>query len=330
MKKRDYLSPSAIKIFYEDIEKFYKMYLCDVSTPREPQTPPMAIGSAFDAHVKSYLHSAIYGKGYDPAFELQTLFEAQVEAHIRDTIRPHGEYAFKVYEQSGALKDLLAELMQASKAPQFEVEISGIVQNTVTNQATNMVLLGKPDVYYTNKDGNSVILDWKVNGWFAKQAKSPAKGYLRLRNSLGNSGDSHKDCVPILHNGMVINGNLGLEDVDEDWAIQVAIYGWILGEPIGGDFISCIDQLVCKPTAGYPEVRIAEHRCKIGPEFQAVTFCKAMHVWDICQNGHVFRNLSPEDSAQKCAVLDEVQRMVLAPKSEDAEDFASFTKKSFY
>lgn len=327
MKTRDYLSPTAIKTFYEDVDKFYKMYLCDVTTPREPQTLPMAIGSAFDAHVKSYLHAAIYGKGVDPRFEFQTLFETQVEKQNRDPIMKHGEHAFNVYKTSGALNDLLVELQQASQAPEFEIELKGKVADPSICRIDDMILLGKPDVYYKNKDGNFVILDWKVNGYFAKSAKSPNKGYLKLRTKDGISiaTPMHKDCVPITHNGMIINGNTFLEDVEEDWATQLAIYGWILGESIGSEFICCIDQLACGPSGlELPNIRIAEHKCRISSDFQKMTFVKAAHVWDICKNGHVYRSLSKEESDRKCKTLDEIQR--IAPDPE----FAEFTKKPIW
>ena len=37
-------------------------YLADKAAPRLPQEPPMAVGSAFDAYVKSQLSWALYGR----------------------------------------------------------------------------------------------------------------------------------------------------------------------------------------------------------------------------------------------------------------------------
>ena len=332
MKTRDYLSPTAIKTFYSDVNKFYCQYLSDIRVPYQEQTMPMAIGSAFDAYVKSYLHQAIYGTGFDPKYELDTLFEEQVAENLRDKIKPHGEYAFKVYKDSGALQDLLADLAQASESPQFEIEIRSVVKDESLNtRILDMVLLGKPDVYYKNKEGNFVILDWKVNGWFSKSAKSPNKGYMKLRNATGitSSDPMHKECVPIYHNGAMINGKMNLEDVDADWATQLAMYSWILGEHVGNEFIACIDQIVCSPNkfGGYPIVRVAEHRTKVGKDFQLETFAKCLYVWDVCKTGYIFRELSKEESDRKCATLDEVNRMVV--EGEPDNEFDSFTVKKF-
>jgi len=72
-----YLSPSALGVFEKDREQYYLKYLADNRPPRMPQTEPMAVGSAFDAFVKSYLHHSLFGNhGKDNQYELNTIFEA--------------------------------------------------------------------------------------------------------------------------------------------------------------------------------------------------------------------------------------------------------------
>ena len=121
MRRREYISPSAYKIFKTDLEQFYIQYLADEKTEREPQTSAMSIGSSFDAYVKAYLHKVIYGQQGDPRFEFEPLFEAQVEPHNRDWARKHGAYVFDCYKTSGALADLLTELETAMEPPSFEI-----------------------------------------------------------------------------------------------------------------------------------------------------------------------------------------------------------------
>ena len=65
----------------------------------------MSIGSAFDAFLKSHLHKVLFG-GTDPRFELEAIFEEQVESHNRDWAKVHGEYVFNFYRECGALADL--------------------------------------------------------------------------------------------------------------------------------------------------------------------------------------------------------------------------------
>ena len=56
MRKPEYLSPTSISLHEKDVDEFYSRYLADNKMPRMAQTQPMAIGSAFDAFCKSYLH----------------------------------------------------------------------------------------------------------------------------------------------------------------------------------------------------------------------------------------------------------------------------------
>ena len=144
MRVPEYLSPTSINLYYKDPEEFYIRYLSEFKPPRPPQTQPMAIGSAFDAFVKSYLHEKLFGKGKDPRFEPRTLFEVQVEPQHHSWAWRHGEKAFEFYRQSGALADLLIELQQAVGEPRFEIEIRGIVSARSESVTGSVMLLGKP------------------------------------------------------------------------------------------------------------------------------------------------------------------------------------------
>lgn len=304
MRTREYLSPSAIATFKKDKEEFYTSYLSDVKLPREPQTEPMSIGSSFDAHVKSYLHDKLFGTK-DPAFELTTIFEAQVEPHNRDYALVRGRKAFQDYEKSGALNDLFIDLSQAVDTPRFEFEVRGGAKSQVFD-ATGLVLLGKPDCYYHNKEGHPVILDWKCNGHSGNSNVSPKPGYVRLRHCDGTVPKSiaHKDARLGTKYGMTVNLDKRLEDVDESWSAQLAIYGWVLGEEVGSEFLTCIDQIVAKPTAGFPILRVAEHRTWVSPEFQLQLLKDAKEIWDVIKSDHIFRELSFEDSKARCETLD--------------------------
>ncbi len=325
MRKPEYLSPTSINLYHKDPEEFYIRYLSEFRPPRTAQTQPMAIGSAFDAYVKSYLHEKLFGKGTDPTYELRTLFEKQVEQCNWNWAWKRGERAFDMYRESGALADMLIDLEQAVGQPKFEIEIRGIVSGRSESTSGSVMLLGKPDVYYINKFGNPVILDWKVNGWCAKTAVSPKKGYLRLRHGSTDRSkdkDMHRECQPMLHQGMMINVGLNLEVVDKDWATQLAIYGWLCGMDIGSEFVTGLDQLACSPNGtAIPDVRIAEHRLRVGKTFQWEVFARALEVWDVCQNGHVFQEMSKEQSERVCEALDAkakaITEMMLSGTPED-------------
>src|SRR4051812_41790712 len=106
MRNIEYLSPSAIDLYKSNQRDYYLNYLTPNKIPRQPQTKPMSVGSAFDSYIKSYLHEKLFGKGYDPKFDLETLLTAQVEKQNLDWARVNGKYVFEMYLKSGAATDL--------------------------------------------------------------------------------------------------------------------------------------------------------------------------------------------------------------------------------
>lgn len=61
MRKPDYISPTALKLYRDNRDEYYLRYLADTKSPRDGQTQPMSIGSAFDAYVKSDIHTKLFG-----------------------------------------------------------------------------------------------------------------------------------------------------------------------------------------------------------------------------------------------------------------------------
>lgn len=313
MRQPEYLSPSGIKTFMSDPEEYYLRYLSDNKVPQPPQNQPMSIGSAFDAYAKSWLHEALFGKGSDPRYEFQALFEAQVEPHNRDWALTNGEYAFEQYKQSGALSDLLGELRKANGEPRFEFKLQGAVHGYREGRTTtieSVVLHGRPDVAFINSAGFQVVYDWKVNGYCAtRNAHSPLPGYLRLRSAGKTQHGQHKDCMPMICDGLMINIGSFLEDtnaIGEEWATQLAVYHWLLGSPFCSEnLLVGIDQLVCDATkSALPQIRIAEHRTRVSKRWQQRTFDIAAHIWECVKSDHFFRDMSKEDSQARCKVLD--------------------------
>lgn len=306
MRIPKYLSPTSLAKWHEseDHEEFYLQYLAETRPPRIPQTQPMAVGSAFDAHIKSYYHERLFGKGSDPRFEFETIFEEQVEKHNRDWAHEAGLYVFEAYRVSGALNDLLSELQESDSAPRFEFKLEETIND--------VPLLGKPDLYYIHKEGSPIILDWKVNGFCSKYPKSPNKGYLRIRDGWTggvpsrNAGAMHKAVQPMRVNGVIINIAMFLEDVDISWATQLSTYAWLCGAKVGEEFVCALDQIVAKPDVlDKPLLRIAEHRCLTSGDFQRQTLTKYTELWAIVNSNHIFRHLSFEESAHRCEMLDQ-------------------------
>lgn len=321
-KNIQYLSPTSIAKWHENPDEFYLWYLAPVRPPKIPQTQPMAVGSAFDAFVKSYLYESLIGK--NPQFERTTLFEAQVESHNRDGAFKAGEYCFKEYLKSGALADLMIELQSAVGEPRFEIEVKGVIngyREGVSITREGVMLLGKPDVFFINSQGAHVILDWKVNGYYSDHGASPMSGYVKIRNDPKNSG-CHKDCWPMMHNGILINGGQYLENLNADWARQLSIYGWVCGCQVGEEIIVAIDQLACRGGL----IRVANHRLRVSAVHQWKIFIDAQRIWEIVHSDHIFRDLSKEESIGRCNLLDAQVKSLNECENEADEWFRNVTR----
>ena len=298
MRIPKYLSPTAINLWRKDEEDYYLRYLADVRSAREPQTQPMSIGSAFDAFAKSYLHEALFGKGADVRYGKEAIFEEQVQPHHRDWAWKNGQFVFDEYKNIGCLSDLMLELNKAVGKPRFEFTI----EDTISTTIGDIPLLGKPDIFFINDEAARVILDWKVNGYCSASNTSPMKGYIKLRQR-GKPEKMHRDCHLMVVNGIMINVGMHLEDGKTDWADQLSVYSWLLGEPFGSaDMITGIDQIVGGPT----KLRFATHRLRISADYQFELLAVIEQMWETINSDWIFRGMTQEDSAARCDLLDSI------------------------
>lgn len=312
MRVIKYLSPTSISLWGKDREEFYLKYLADERPPRIPQSQPMSIGSAFDAYLKNYLHERLYGKGTDPMFELETILQAQVEPHNLEWARKHGKHVFRQYMLSGAAAELMKEIQVAgSHGCRFEFTLEREV--THESQINGVNLLGKPDMGFKAEGSAHVILDYKVNGYCSKTATSPKPGYIWAWPVGSRKPAIHPKAQPIMESGIMINCATRLEQVNIDWARQLAIYGWLLGMEVGEEFITGIEQICGAPTGDeYPNIRIVKHRCKVGRLFQLELFGLAARIMRIVKEGPeaIFSDLglNRKESLAKCGQLDEYHK----------------------
>lgn len=308
MKIPKFLSPTSLHLWESDREAFYQRYLSGVEQKERAQTLPMAVGSAFDAYVKSELVQHIFGKT-PPEYSLEALLEDQVDECILPEAREAGKHVFRCYFTSGAYAELLDLICRSGKEPKFEFKLTGIVDG--------VPLLGKPDCWFMFNDAQ-VVLDWKVNGYCSTTPTSPKKLYAYCRDTWESTtilkatrgGDGpHKSYVPFDFHGMQI-GTHYLEDTDKDWADQLAIYSWMLGTPVGNEsVIACIDQIVAKPTDGLPLLRVAQHRCRLGSFWQHSLLGRLKDCWNTVTSGHIFSELPREESDMRCEMLDDQSRL---------------------
>lgn len=253
MKIPKYLSPSGLSTALEDPRTYGLRYLVDTPLPRDPQSAAMAVGSGFDAFVKAELGD----------FDLKELFEKQVSPEYQTMAWIEGKRMFDVYREQGALDDLKAQM----KDPQFEVPLSA--------EIGGVPLFGYPDCFYT--DGVLHLLDWKVMGSQAKTSQSPLKNYVIERPTMRH----HKKVTPIMEHGKLVQRDYCFSYTDDKWARQLTIYAWMLGVPVGGEFIAQIEQLLVSPN----DVRCVTYRGYVSKEYQESLLAKIQWVWGKINSG---------------------------------------------
>jgi hypothetical protein len=314
------LSYSSWALYEKDPDEFFIKYLAGTKAPRLPQENYMSVGSAFDAYIKADLHSAVYGPKSDPNFEFDKLFVDQVEEHNRDWALEAGKYLMECYVYSGARDELLKLLLQSIEPPRFESKIDAEIDGVPFS--------GKPDLRFMlglADEPCRIVLDWKVKGFCSKHGASPSKGYALCRDGYdavklglnatkscpqGKPSKSHMtehaNYLAYNHRGLTINQGY-MEACNVDYADQVSTYGWMLGETPGDEnVVVWIDELVSKfmGVGQKPLMRIANHRARVSREHQLKLLDKIKKCWDAITTGHIFRDMSREDSDSRCEVLE--------------------------
>lgn len=319
-----YVSPSQLSVWHSNREEWWLKYGTEFRAPRIPQTQPMSVGSSFDAYTKSSLNHDLFGDACSQQFEFEAIFESQVEVQNRDWAREAGAYAFACYKHSGAYDDLRNVLLKCDKPPRFEFSIEGVVGE--------VPMLGKPDLFFVHPSGTHVILDWKVNGFCSKYPTSPAKFYKLIRDGWDTtqikasrgSNSSHPNYEPLDFKGLEIHKGY-FEEIDWDWATQLAIYSWLLGEKVGSEnLVACIEQLVAKPYMERPLIRVANFRARISKGFQESLMSIMQDCWNAICTGYIFTDVPREQSDARCRTLD-LQAITMYSESEAqilARDFA--------
>lgn len=300
MRLPERLSYSSFSLFERDKEDFYLQHMADVRAPRQQQERPASVGSAFDAYTKSALHESLFGKS-NPDYDFEALFEKQVEPHNRDWAREEGKYIFECYVLSGAYECLLGLLSESQTPPRFEWTVNAVVNG--------VPFTGKPDCQFVTKEGVHVVHDWKVNGYCSKSGVSPGKGYMVCRDGYvdpkqsRSNGKAHKLFEASELKGLLIN-KFYLEHCCPEWADQLSLYSWSLGEEIGDEtVVLSVDQIVGRPRPDTkPLLRVATFRARVSEQYQRSLAGRFRDAWDAI-NGSLFNEETAEHLEEKALRL---------------------------
>lgn len=307
-RKPKSLSYSAMILFEKSPEEYFLKHLAGNRPDKIPQERPAAAGSTFDARVKSSLAADLELDSAHTTNSYPTLFEAQVEPQNREWAEPVGLHLLDEYRSCGAYDDLL-DILRTATDIKFETNAERMIEG--------VPMSGKPDCRFTLKPRDTVIrviLDYKVKGYCSKNTTSPSKGYricrdgTRWKKPSRNNGQCHDLYLAYDHHGFEVSAG-SMESCNDEYADQLTLYGWLLGEEVGDDnVVVMIDELVAKPNGEpgvLPLMRIANHRARVSKAHQQRLLERIKRCWDAIESGHIFSDLSREENDSRCELLDE-------------------------
>lgn len=242
-------------------EKFFLKKLSGYSFD-EKQGNPAAMGSAFDAFVKTWIAHKI-GLSNEPKLQVEELLKS-VQIPDTDSRRAEilraGKNLAKLYMELGLVDRLLKENVSDLELHIFEI-FHGVR------------ILGLPDGVITQSDGIKVPLDWKVRGYGSKHGYSPTQGYTTYISNDGTVKDWHSK-----------RGD-PLENLNDRWAIQMAIYFWLLnpGKMRPGNFIDA-PCAIEEATYGRKNIVFTQIRTVVSAAFQETIWEKMKRCWTRCES----------------------------------------------
>lgn len=242
--------------------------------PRDPQSQAAGAGSAFDTFVKIHIAGDFRDKIIKGLFNEEskeefrkttdfkkTLFDLTVEEQNRKLSWPAGQILCKKYVNSNIFK-----------STQFsDIEI------------TRKIFLDQEVPVFCKIDArvNDSPFDWKVKGFYSATGASPAKGYIKIEDlNTGEVKGPHKTYHPCIK----------MSEIDSNWAMQLATYGWALGRSHFSPFKAHIHALIIRPSS----LRLASYTAWIDVDLQAKLWFAYKKAWRDIYDGTFVNSLAQD------------------------------------
>jgi len=195
-----YVSPSMFLKWRMCQQKVYLSRLAGHTYPEADRSYPASVGTAFDAFIKDYIAKK---RGMiSPVLQLDFLLKGLSKESIE-----HGRIIAKAYIISEWIKPLL-------EAKDLKLE-----QEVYANFG-GIPILGRIDAII-----NDIPLDWKVRGIRSVNKMYPTKGYGE-RYEYDLSTDKGTKVIYLAN--QKVPQDIPLELRNEDWAIQLLFYNWLV------------------------------------------------------------------------------------------------------
>lgn len=267
--KIPYLSPTTFIKFTKICE--WRVYLEKVKQvlPKDEyekeQTMAAATGTAVDIMIKGALNRRV-----------------KVEEELKKEIQPRNEASILLareifeYYNHGPLQALKAEGVgyggvdqeielewEEPVSPSMQImagKVLPIVNGSTLTKTWKSVIYGRPDL--TLKSGE--VLDWKCQGMFGRGTR-PRDGYTRCF-VFGRDHPMHGKDMGSSPKG---DDKVPMEQINEDWAIQLYLYNRLLGHRAGEPLRAGIENIcVDYPKKNQPVIFCASYRNPISQYFQ--------------------------------------------------------------
>ena len=277
-----------------------------LTTVREPQTEPMAAGSAFDAYVKEVL---IQGGDAESISSLDITSSPywKVEPWNVEYGVKIGKYLLKKYTELGGMIRF-QRLINEGVELFMEEKVSG----EITGESTVVPIGGFPDLFWY-EDGVLTVHDWKVSQ-IKNDKPTIMKGYSELmvpplvkvpRNATLKPGDGDGDGLVYTHP----DAGIGLEEIDSKFADQLTIYAWLCGSEVGKPIVGAIDRLCGMP------LRVCRYRGMIGEEYQMKLVARLEAAWIGIQDMLALKGILGKDSGEGVANITDVSSVMMLESS---------------
>lgn len=296
---RWYISPSSLMTWESDPEKWVVRYVTGV---KDQQNAAMAVGTVFDALIKSRLEGIFLGGKGEEDWEKYAEGSLTITGEDKDLAIIAGQQTYEQYIKSPNY----GECIRFIRTGNWQIDLTG--DKTVTmpigpqNQLVQIKV--KPDMLLTklSPDGTcqGVVLDWKVNGYYSKAGASVANGWatkwaIPPSNKVDNRGKAaFLDWFPGLATGLpIMDGaripfnTANMELVKEDWAVQIGIYGMCYGWD-ECEWLAWIEQVAWgprfdktdRPLGDQRVMRVGSHRYKLKLTFKDDLRKRLWRMWE--------------------------------------------------
>jgi hypothetical protein len=250
LREINYLSASALKKLESDPIAFYwdRLGPPDKKPKREALDFPPCVGTLFDAHIKRALSDqlSLWCPSYSHMIRDFVKYDRLIEANTMAI------GLLKGYILSGAMGALLLEQPRG---------LAAVLEDDVDGVPVQCKLDGETVQFGAH--------DWKVTGANKPGEYSPKPGYLYCWDTN----------MPGYPKGPHERYQEPMENIDEDWATQIALYSIVLRRGTGS-----IDQVLVGEAG---RVRVAQYRTGPSEGFVQRVRDRLRDAWERIQNGKV-------------------------------------------